>query len=168
MTRHQAYRAGLVVSAVLSLAAVASAADCPVEKALYVEPDAGFSVQFEPAVSESSPLSHRFAMTVEKAGLTLDGHVIFDEDAARPMGMAMHQCPEGDLTGDDLRACIVWEGVIYAAGGSSTIDILPPEGSVAPESLLLSGFGAAVRRHPIFEKTGAVPWDVFSFKGCAS
>jgi NAD(P)-dependent dehydrogenase (short-subunit alcohol dehydrogenase family) len=31
--------------------------------------------------------------------------------------MVMHNCPEGDVTGEEIAACTVWEGVIYTLDG---------------------------------------------------
>ncbi len=88
-------------------------------------------------------------------------------DPDRSNGMVMHDCPEGDSTGEEIAACTVWEGVIYALDGGDAA-LLPEEGKPAAETLLLSGFGSSLRYSKLWDegKASAMPWDVFKRKGC--
>ncbi|MCM2402371.1 hypothetical protein NBH20_14470 [Rhizobium sp. S153] len=153
--------------AVLGFHAPAVADDCRVEHAVYAEGETGLELRFRPGSGENTPVSHKFEVRAVKAGLTLDGHVMYDEEIARPVGMAMNNCPEGDVTGADLNACIVWQGIVYAVDGQGKVDLLPPEGAEAPKTLLLPGFGAAFKMSAVGDKLEAMPWDGFSFKECA-
>lgn len=167
MANRPARFAGFVVSAVVAISSgPARSADCAIEKAIYAEPDAGFELHFVPS-PENSPVSHNFKILVPKADLTLEGHVLYDVDTARPVATAMLNCPEGDATGADIAACTVWGGVVYAATPGSAIDILPSEGAQAPDALLLPGFGPAIRRSAFWSKLSKkLPWDVFTLRGC--
>ena len=48
-------------------------------------------------------------------------------DPDRPNGIVMYNCPEGDVTGDDLEACTVWQGLIYGVSAAGQVDNLLPE-----------------------------------------
>ena len=76
---------------------------CPIEKAVFAEADGGTELAFRLVGSDAAAVSHMF--TVTGAKLKLDGHVMYDEESQRPAGMIMNNCPEGDATGAELRAC---------------------------------------------------------------
>ncbi len=144
----------------------ASAAErCTIEKAVFAEAEAGTLLAFKPV--GSAAVSHLFTLTGGK--LKLDGHVMYDEESKRPGGMIMNNCPEGDATGAELRACTVWTGVPYALDvKSGHIDILGAEGSEAPDAVLLPGIGPALRHSKLWDKSGLkdIPWDLYEFKEC--
>ena len=54
-------------------------------------------------------------MVLDK-GVVLDGIVMWTDGVSRPHGSLMYKCPTGDVTGDELAACTVWQGVIYSVG----------------------------------------------------
>jgi len=143
---------------------------CPIEKAVFVEADAGTVLSFRPVGSDAAAVSHLFTITGSAGGkLMLDGHVMYDEEARRPAGMVMNNCPEGDATGAELRACTIWTGVPYALDkATGHIDILGAEGTEAPDAVLMPGIGPAIRHSTLWEKSGLkdVPWDLYEFKEC--
>ncbi|MFB9947835.1 hypothetical protein ACFFP0_03195 [Rhizobium puerariae] len=143
---------------------------CAIEKAIFVEADAGTRLAFEPVGSDAAAVSHLFTVTGGSGGkLKLDGNVMYDEESKRPAGMIMNNCPEGDATGAELRACTVWTGVPYALDvATGHIDILGAEGSQAPDAVLMPGFGPAIRHSTLWDKSGLkdVPWDLYEFKEC--
>ncbi|MDH4439588.1 MAG: hypothetical protein QE284_04320 [Rhizobium sp.] len=156
-----------VLLAVLALAPLAEAAECRIEKAIYREAETGVELAFKPASGENTPVTHGFVTTIGKT--KLDGHVLYDPEIERPVGMLMNNCPEGDVTGADLAACTVWKGIVYGVDtATGHIDLLPPEGTNAPDALLLPGFGPAVMASPLGKSLDAGPWDVFDFKECAA
>lgn len=161
-------RLALVLAGLLA-AGAASAAECRQDRAVYVDRDGGYELTFEPVGSEAAAVSHHFRMKVLSGGTVLDG-VVMPGDPARSNGMVMHDCPEGDVTGEDIAACTVWEGVIYALGGEGDADLLPEESATAAETLLLSGFGPSLRYSALWDagKAKAVPSDVFRRKGCSA
>lgn len=155
--------------AVLSLVSVfpAAAADCQIERAVYAEAETKIEIRFQSS-GEDSPVSHRFVLATPSDKMTVEGHVMFDPEIERPVAMAMHNCPEGDVTGADLAACTVWTGIIYASDrATGHVDLLPSEGADAPESLILPGFGPAVSRSVLGKGLSGMPWDVFELKECA-
>jgi hypothetical protein len=161
-------RLALVLAGLLA-AGAASAAECRQDRAVYVDRDGGYELAFEPVGSEAAAVSHHFKMKVLSGGTVLDG-IVMPGDPARSNGMVMHDCPEGDVTGEDIAACTVWEGVIYALGGAGDADLLPEESATAAETLLLAGFGPSLRYSALWDagKARAVPSDVFKRKGCSA
>lgn len=148
------------------LAAVPALAACPVELATYGEPDTQARLEFTPA-TEGAAVTNAFKMLLAD-GVALDGIVMWTEDVPRPRGMLMYKCPEGDVTGAELSACIVWEGVIYAADTEGHIGLLPGKGSPAPDLLVLSDLGPMLRQSAVYaaEDLKKVPSDVSAQDGC--
>ena len=161
-------RATLVLAGLLA-ATAASGAECRQDRALYADRDGGYELAFEPVGSNAAATSHHFKLKILASGVVLDG-VVMPGEPARSNGMAMYNCPEGDVTGEEIVACTVWEGVIYALDGAGDAGLLPEEGAVAAETLLLSGFGPSVRYSKLWDdgKASVAPWDVFIRKGCAA
>jgi hypothetical protein len=126
-----------------------------------------YTLTFEAVDPESSASSHSFKMTIGDTGLVLDGYVMPSEPVNRTNGFLFNNCPEGDITGDDIAACTVWQGVIYASGGGK-IDLLPQQGADAAQEILLPGFGAALQASSAWgpKKATVAPWDVLTLKGC--
>lgn len=150
---------------VASVVGSASAA-CNQELAIYSEPEASASLEFTPAGGTGS--SHTFKIKFPENSVILDGVVLWTEGVARPMGIVMHKCPQGDVTGPELDACTVWQGVIYTADKQGNISLLPPEGAGAAEQLLLPDFAPALRQSSAYGMAGVskMPWDAFKMSGC--
>lgn len=156
-----------VLIAALAFSHVAFAADCLIEKATYREAETGVELHFVAASGENTPVTHGFHSEIRK--FKLNGHVLYDPEIERPVGMLMNNCPEGDVTGADLAACTVWKGIVYGIDeATGHVDLLPPEGAGAPDAILLPGFGPAVLASVVGKGMEAAPWDVFEFKGCAA
>lgn len=153
----------------LLAATAASAAECRQDRAIYADRDGGYELAFEPVGSAAAATSHHFKLKVLASGAVLDGIVMPGDDPARSNGMVMYNCPEGDVTGEEIAACTVWEGVIYALDGSD-VALLPEEGAKSAENLLLAGFGPSLRYSALWDagKASVVPWDLFKRKGCAA
>jgi hypothetical protein len=159
---------GMVLLSVALLdAGPAQSADCAQERAHYADRDNAYELTFEPVEPESSASTHRFRIRVVNTNLVLDGFVMASEPVDRSNGMLFNNCPEGDVTGADLAACTVWEGVIYA-NDQGRIGLLPPQGNPAAPQILLSGFGPALQASSAWgeKKATVTPWDVFTLKGC--
>lgn len=155
------------LAAGLFAAAAAGAAECPQERAIYADRDGGYELAFVPVGSDAAATSHHFTVKVLASGAVLDGIVMTGEEPARSNGMVLNDCPEGDATGEEIAACTVWEGVVYAPDGA---DLLPEGSEAAAGRLLLAGFGPSLRYSRLWEtgKATAVPWDVFTLKGCGA
>jgi len=157
----------MVLLAALALSDAAMAADCLIEKATYREAETGVELVFAAASGENTPVSHGFS--TEIGTFKLNGHVMFDPEIERPIGMLMNNCPEGDVTGATIAACTVWKGIVYGIDETTGhVDLLPPEGADAPDALLLPGFGPSILSSAVGKAMNSAPWDVFEFKGCAS
>lgn len=156
-----------ILTALLAAMPAMAADDCLQEQAIYGDADGVYALTFEPVDSASAATSNHFKIEVAKTDLVLDGIVMQSGEPVRPNGMIMHNCPEGDVTGDDIAACTVWQGVVYAIGMDGTVGALPPEGMPAAQQLLLPDFGPAVRNSAIWGKATVAPWDVLALKGCA-
>lgn len=148
----------------------AGAAECRQEKAIYADRDGAYELKLEAAdPEETGSSSYRFVIAVGKTAVKLDGFVMGSEPVDRSNGILFHNCPEGDTTGEEIKKCTVWEGVIYSAA-NGRIDLLPKTGSVAAPEILLSGFALGLVESTAWGagKATVVPWDVFSLKGCQS
>ncbi|HTO32616.1 MAG TPA: hypothetical protein VL202_15770 [Pararhizobium sp.] len=154
--------------AVLLAVSPVIAEDCLQERAIYGDAAGAYELRFEPVGSGSAATSNHFKMSVAKSDLILDGIVMQSGEPVRANGMIMNNCPEGDITGDDIAACTVWQGVVYTVDTDGTVGSLPEEGMVAVAQLLLPDFGPAIRNSSIWGKATVAPWDVLTLKGCAS
>jgi hypothetical protein len=156
-------------SVALLQAGVAEAASCIQEHAVYTDPKGIYELTFEPVDPESSASIHSFRMTIRNSKLVLDGYVMPSEPVSRTNGFLFNNCPEGDITGDDIAACTVWQGVIYA-NDKGRIDLLPGQGADAAPEILLPGFGPALQDSSAWGpgKATVAPWDVLTLKGCRS
>jgi hypothetical protein len=162
-------RAVLLLAACLA-SGPALAAECPQQRAIYADRAAAYEFAFEPVGSDAAATSHHFKLRVLKSNIVLDGIVMTGDDVVRSNGMIMHNCPEGDATGEEIAACTVWEGVLYAVDGSGAIDLLPAEDADAAERILVPGLGPSIRYSAVWEagQADVAPWDVLTFKGCGS
>ncbi|WP_054310419.1 hypothetical protein [Mesorhizobium sp. 1M-11] len=146
------------------LGASPALAACPIELAVYGEREQVAEIDFRPSMG-SATTTNSFKMVLGN-NIVLDGVVLWSSDAARPHGTLMHQCPEGDVTGEELAACTVWEGVIYTADTTGAVDLLPNEHKDAPSALIFPDLAGHLSRSAIHDKLPKLPWDVFAMKGC--
>lgn len=151
---------------ILALAAVPARAACPIELAVFGDRDDAATVEFVPT-GEGAAVTNTFRMVIGD-GVVLDGIVMWSADVSRPNGMLMHNCPEGDVTGEELAACTAWQGVIYTADASGGVGLLPAEGTAAPQALIFPDLGPALSHSSAYGEKGfsKLPWDVFALKGC--
>lgn len=156
----------LVAALAAGLGVSPSLAACPVELAVYRDRDAIAGIDFMPVDSQAA-VTNRFRMAM-RDGPVFEGHVLWTGDPARPYGQLLHDCPEGDVTGEEIAACTVWQGTVYALGADGAVGLMPGQGEPAPERLLLADLGYQMRWSAAWEKAGltAVPWDEFRLSGC--
>ena len=147
-------------------ASFAQETECALAHATYANADDGADLQFSPT-KESVTVTNSFKLLLDK-DLTLDGIVQWSEMVKRPYGMLMYKCPEGDVTGAELAACTVWQGVIYTVDESGEVDLLSPEDADPPKTLILSDLGASLRLSTTLGDAGFVQTlsDVFELKAC--
>ncbi len=149
-----------------SLAAQPALAACPMELAVYADETGGAGIDFAPRGSRAV-VTNGFAMHLAD-GTRLDGMVMWSDEVERPWGTLTHKCPEGDVTGEEIAACTVWEGIVYTVDAGGKVGLLPAEGADAPPTLLFPALGPAVHHAPAFAPAGPakLPGDVFVLKGC--
>ena len=146
------------------LLATPALAACPVELAVYGDRDHVAGIDFRPVVDRAA-VTNAFRMNLDN-GVVLDGFVMWSEGTERPYGALTYKCPEGDVTGEELEACTVWQGVIYSADAAGAVGLLPKAGA-APKTLLFPDLGPSLGLSAIGEGgLSRMPWDVFALKGC--
>ncbi|TIV95651.1 MAG: hypothetical protein E5V85_20275 [Mesorhizobium sp.] len=157
----------LAGSLALTASNSAAHAACPIQLAVYGEAKSGAEIDFTPT-GTSATITNTFRMILDN-NTVLDGLAMWTEgNAGRPHGSLMYKCPTGDVTGEELAACTVWEGVIYSADDKGAVGLLPAEGADAPKSLVLPDLGPSLQMSAAYGPGGfsKVPWDVFVLKGC--
>ncbi|WP_331372467.1 hypothetical protein [Sinorhizobium chiapasense] len=148
----------------------AFADECKQAHAIYADPAGVYELRFEPVGSEAAVTSNHFKVTIGKTRLSLDGVVMQSGEPLRANGIVMHDCPTGDVTGAELEACTVWQGVIYTVDKAGRVGLLQAEDAPAAERVLLPGFGPSLRASSAWgeSKAKADSSDVFEFKGCGA
>lgn len=140
-------------------------AACPQELAVYSEVDGRTEIDFRPE-NEAAIVANSFRMILPD-GPVLEGHVIWNDGMARPTGALMLDCPEGDLTGDEIAACTHWQGLVYALDAEGTVGLIPPRGEEAAPRLLFSDLSRTLDASPLNDGKAALPrWDVYALSGC--
>ncbi|PDT17147.1 hypothetical protein CO670_07850 [Rhizobium sp. J15] len=162
--------AAIAAAAVFGIPVSAFGADCKQERAVYIDRDGAYELRFAPLNSSSAAASNQFKVSALKTSVVMEGYVMPSEDPVRAIGILMFNCPEGDVTGADLDACTVWQGAVYGMDAKGEMDNLQPEGAAAAERLVLPGLGPAIRESSAWGegKASVAPWDVLTFKECAT
>ncbi|RWE15074.1 MAG: hypothetical protein EOS61_10940, partial [Mesorhizobium sp.] len=110
----------LAGSLALTASNSAAQAACPIQLAVYGEAKSGAEIDFTPT-GTSATITNTFRMILDN-NTVLDGIAMWTEgNAGRPHGSLMYKCPTGDVTGEELAACTVWEGVIYSADEKGSV-----------------------------------------------
>ena len=148
-----------------ALAATPALAACPQELAIY-EDSLGQSLTFMPPKIQGRAAEHEFTLRIN--GQDLQGVVMMSADPERPNGIIMDHCPDGDVTGEELDICTVWQGVIYGLTKDATAPFLGKRGMPHAEALLLPDFSRAVAAHTFKNSMPSPPKaeDVFKMKAC--
>lgn len=161
--------AGLIVPASHAIAA------CPQALAVYSEMPHPDGRQSEPAKAaeinfypdaDAVVVTNAFNMVLAK-GPRLLGHAIWNVENARPDGALMLNCPDGDVTGDELRACTHWVGVIYSMDKNGQLGLLPGAQAPAAETLIFTDLSRALYFSDLNIDENILPqWDQFRLSGC--
>ncbi len=165
----------LVVAAAAVLLASSSPAFaqtvCPLQHAVYVDPENGFELQFRPGKPwEYIGMTDAIMELVTPGGDRLWGSIASNMGTSRDVGRLYFGCPspsaEGPgLTDEEEAGCLQWEGVVYSLNDGEP-GFVPNEDEPAPERLLLSDFGRQIRYSDVVDGPGEEPWDVLDFKRC--
>ena len=153
------------LGAVVAVVAHPALAACPQELAIY-EDSAGQALTFSPPPAGGQAAEHAFSLRIN--GQDLQGVVMWSTDPDRPNGIVMDKCPDGDVTGEELEACTVWQGVIYGLKPNADAAFLGKRGSDHAEALLLPDLSRAVQNHTFKNSMPSPPKaeDVFRMKAC--
>lgn len=139
-------------------------AACPQELSIY-EDSNGTSITFLPPHANMAA-EHEF--TLRMGQTELQGIVMWSKEPDRPNGIVMDQCPDGDVTGEELDKCTVWQGVIYGLTKEAGAPYLGKRGTPNVEAMLLPDFSRYAMDHE-YKTAQAGPVkvdDVFKMKGC--
>jgi hypothetical protein len=154
-----------LILAIGLVSAIPALAACPQELAIY-EDSLGQSLTFTPPPVGGQAAEHAFSIRIN--GQELQGVVMWSADPERPNGIVMDHCPEGDVTGEELDTCTVWQGVIYGLKPNADAGYLGKRGSDHAEAVLLPDFSRAVQGHTFKNSMPSPPKaeDVFRMKAC--
>lgn len=155
---------GFACLAALFAAAQPALAACPQELAIY-EDSVGNSLTFLPP-HETQAAEYEFKLHLGQTGL--QGVVMWSKDPDRPNGIIMDGCPEGDVTGEELDKCTVWQGVLYGLTKEAAAPYIGKRGTPFAEALLLPDFSRAILEHTFKTPLAGPPKadDVFRMKAC--
>ena len=154
----------LVSAALLASMTVSAVAACPQELSIY-EDASGNSLTFLPP-HDSQASEHEFKLRV--GSTELQGVVMWSKEPDRPNGIIMDKCPDGDVTGEELDACTVWQGVIYGLTKEADAPFIGKRGAPHAEALLLPDLSRYLLDHTFKTPLAGPPKaeDVFRMKAC--
>ena len=157
-----------MMALVCSTSAVA-ATSCKQKNGIYEDDDRHYVLRFYTPEDGQGISSNTFLLEPKNTDHKLDGWVIWQGEPERPEAILNYQCPAGDVTGEELAECRVWQGVIYSVWPDGHTDLLPPSENAAVGVILLPDLGRSLRASPAYEKLGTdkLPWDAFRLTGCA-
>lgn len=146
-------------------AAVPAHAACPIELAVYQSADGKAGIDFAPNHDAGATVSNSFKLVLgERAASGMVQWI--GGEAARPLGLVLLDCPEGDSTGAEIAACTLWQGVVYAVEADGTVGLLPAQGKPAPKRLILATLGVYLHDSAKLKGTPLPNSDVFELSGC--
>ena len=148
------------------------AADCPLERATYTEPG-GWTLAFEQVKPEDElGASNAFSLSIPNGRLRLEGFVSWGNGFTRPIGSLSFGCPE-EASYEQRESCQHWKGIVYGVTGG-VVDLLARGDEPAHDAVVLSNLGQTLNYSLFPSEVGVLgetlndmPWDVFTFAGCA-
>lgn len=155
------------------LGETASKIDCPLAKATYTEPQKGYELRFRAAQPwELTGMTESVFDLAFPTGETAWGFIASNMGTSRDVGALFYGCArpgpdDVDLTEAQVAECRIWDNLVYSLN-SGEPGYMPSEDSPAPERILLTDLGRKVRYAGPVDGPGDEPWDVFTFKSCAS
>ncbi len=171
-----------IAAALVLLATPSIAADCPQNRAIYVEKDNGYELRFRPTLRwEASANTMAVVDLIFPDGKTSVWGTIWLPNGTShdKIDFLTHDCalpafdpakdvdPTHGSTQEELEACKVWEGIIYALADNDIAELPWFEDGAAAQTVLLPDLGPTIRYSGLVLSPGDEPHDVFTFKGCA-
>lgn len=140
---------------------------CKQQSARYIDPESGLIFSFK-TDNENSAFLQEFSLSSEKSDVKLDGFITLQGEPLRPVAYAIHQCPDGDVTGEELAKCTIWQGVPYGRYSDGDIGLLPDSDQPAVTQILLPDFARSVMSKPIWTEMNISqePFEVFDLLDC--
>lgn len=148
---------------VLAQSGVALAA-CPQDLAVYTGVDGAGELNFKGG-GESPSRRVDLLLTGVDPIIT---YLSVDQTSGRTDMVIPLNCPEGDVTGDELASCVVYHSAVYAVSVAGVIASLPESDQTAAEQILLPNLVSALWGNPQFGDSGptARPAEVYKLSGC--
>lgn len=163
-----------ILLVILGNPGIAVAEDQPVKSclqkhAIYSNENGKYLLKFFEPKNGYGAATNRFKLEATGSAGVFDGWVVWGNGVSRPHGTITYKCPAGDITGKELDACNIWEGVIYSVWPDGAVDLLPPGDDGAAYKILLPNLGQVLKNSDAWVdiKLTSVPWDVFRFSKCA-
>ncbi|WP_265517747.1 hypothetical protein [Nitratireductor luteus] len=154
----------LTVPALLGLANAVEAA-CPQALAIYQEVGGQTAIDFIPNM-DMVAASNTFRLILPDAA-PIEGHVEWQSGGGRPDGLLLKDCPTGDATGEELAACTLWRGVVYAVDDAGDVGLLPGPRDDAAQQLIMTDLSRALHFSTLNDGETALPgFDVYEITGC--
>lgn len=148
-----------------SSAPLAGHAACPQELAVYAAEN-GDALEFT-GNSDAEFNFHQISILL-KDGPMLDAYVEANFETSAPEMSIQYNCPDGDLTFDDLKSCTVYRNEVFSVSENGERDELPSAGQPAASAILLPDFEKSLWENAAFEGQGpnAKPAETFKLSGC--
>ena len=108
-----------------------------------------------------------FRVLVEEADGPLDGFV-YPGDAGDNEAVVLNNCPDGDATGEELEACVVWQGTIKSVDNDGKDQTLPMAVQPAADIIRMAGLVEALQASEFYEPAPSevVSGDDFALSAC--
>ncbi|OCW59025.1 hypothetical protein [Hoeflea olei] len=138
-------------------------AACPQQLAVYEGVDGIGALEFAGGGAGMHPELRLLYEGVEP----VTAYLSHDGTLGRTEVMIPLNCPEGDVTGAELAACLVYQGTVYTVAGDG-VGQLPAAGGDAAERLFLPNLKVALWQNPQFGDRGPAepPAELFRLSGC--
>lgn len=153
----------------LTLGGLSIAAECPLERGIYTEATSGAVLAFHPKTAEYGIMtSGVFDLTLPNLDHGYTGEITWTAGRnSRPYGFIKQACPEF-ADAEEIEACRVWTGNVYAVG-NGTVSMIEDDEMMAPQAMLFADFGHAILWHQAFLAANprARVMDLFTLTGCA-
>lgn len=153
---------GLGESGAASSAGGKTGRTCPLALAAYQAADQAILLEFRGDDARS------FRVVVDGLDTTLDGFVFPDETGEGELGVVLDNCPEGDVTGNDLSQCRIWQGPMLASDADGATSPLPGHDQPASPRVVMQGLDEALTQSALFEEAGlpAIEFEHLSLYAC--
>lgn len=144
----------------------AALAACPQERAIYTGQSGTGGLEFV-AGSDAVAMSHEVRLLVAD-DLVMTGYVGVTQVRDQSFLLVPHECPDGDVTGEELAQCMVYEDVFYGIDSDGVPGKLPLRGQDAAPAILLPGFlqQLEARADRFGADAVASASEVFQLSGC--